>query len=66
LFWAACRYAEGAIPENHAHDQLGAAAEQAGLSSAEVTATIRSAYRRTQPFLNVPSSGASSRSGLAL
>lgn len=65
LFWAACRYAEGAIPEDHAHEQLGAAAEQAGLSSGEVAATIRSAYRRTQPFLTAPSS-VSSRSGLAL
>nr|WP_255443633.1 bifunctional DNA primase/polymerase [Tessaracoccus sp. MC1679] len=65
LFWAACRYAESAIPEDHAHDQLGAAAEQAGLAPGEVAATIRSAYRRTQPFLTVPSS-MSSRSGLAL
>lgn len=65
LFWAACRYAEGAIPEDHAHDQLGAAAEQTGLSPAEAAATIRSAYRRTQPFLNA-SSSVSSRSGMAL
>lgn len=67
LFWAACRYAEGAIPEDHAHAQLGAAAEQAGLSPAEVVATIRSAYRRSQPFLNTASSSkVSSRSGLTL
>ncbi|MFV0257468.1 MAG: bifunctional DNA primase/polymerase [Acidimicrobiales bacterium] len=65
LFWAACRYAEGAIPEDHAHDLLGAAAEQAGLSPREVAATIRSAYRRTQPFLNT-SSSVSSRSGPVL
>ena len=49
LFWAACRYAEQHLPEDQAHQLLGAAAQQAGLGQREVTATIRSAYRTAGP-----------------
>ncbi|MFV0307081.1 MAG: bifunctional DNA primase/polymerase [Desertimonas sp.] len=49
LFWAACRYAESAVPEGHAYELLGAAAERAGLADAEIAATIRSAYRSAPP-----------------
>ena len=45
LFWAACRYAEQHLPEERAHQLLGAAARHAGLPEREVVATIRSAYR---------------------
>lgn len=49
LFWAACRYAEQHLPEDHAHQLLGTAAQQAGLGQREVAATIRSAYRTAGP-----------------
>jgi hypothetical protein len=49
LFWAACRYAEQHLPEDDAHQLLGAAARHAGLPEREVTATIRSAYRTAGP-----------------
>ena len=45
LFWAACRFAEQHLPEDQAHQLLGAAAQQVGLPEAETVATIRSAYR---------------------
>lgn len=49
LFWAACRYAEQHLPEDQAHQLLGAAAQQAGLLETETAATIRSAYRTAGP-----------------
>ena len=49
LFWAACRLAEAGTPPDAALDALGPAAEQAGLGSREIVATIRSAYRTTRP-----------------
>lgn len=49
LFWSACRYAEAAIDQADAHQQLGAAAKQVGLAPAEIAATIRSAYRTATP-----------------
>ncbi|WP_062389907.1 bifunctional DNA primase/polymerase [Demequina iriomotensis] len=45
LFWAACRFAEHGITFNEAQDRLGPAAERAGLPTAEIAATVRSAYR---------------------
>lgn len=45
LFWAACRFAEHGVAFTAARDYLGAAAARAGLPSAEVAATVRSAYR---------------------
>lgn len=49
LFWAACRLAENGTPPADALDALGAAAHSAGLSDREITTTVRSAYRATQP-----------------
>ncbi|MCT1549009.1 bifunctional DNA primase/polymerase [Brevibacterium casei] len=49
LFWAACRLAENNTPPAYAYAALGPAAEHAGLTMREVSATIRSAYRITQP-----------------
>lgn len=49
LFWAACRLAENDTPPADTLDALGPAAAQAGLSEREITATVRSAYRATQP-----------------
>lgn len=49
LFWAACRLAEAGTTPADALDTLGPAAEQAGLGSVEIAATIRSAYRVTHP-----------------
>ena len=49
LFWAACRLAENGTPSTDALDALGPAAAQAGLSEREITTTVRSAYRATQP-----------------
>lgn len=55
LFWAACRYAEHHLPEDQAHQLLGAAARHAGLPEREVVATIRSAYRTAgQPAASRP------------
>lgn len=45
LFWASCRLAERDLPEPYAHGALGQAAQRAGLTAAEATVTIRSAYR---------------------
>lgn len=49
LFWAACRLVEHGTPPADAHAALAPAAEHAGLGTREVSATIRSAYRTTQP-----------------
>lgn len=49
LFWAACRLAENNTPPADAYAALGPAAEHAGLTRREVSATIRSAYRTTHP-----------------
>lgn len=49
LFWAACRLAENGTSPGDALDALGAAAQSAGLSDREITTTVRSAYRATQP-----------------
>ena len=49
LFWAACRLAENGTPPGDALGALGPAAVQAGLSEREITTTVRSAYRATQP-----------------
>ena len=49
LFWAACRLAENGTPPAKALDALGPAAHSAGLSDREITTTVRSAYRATQP-----------------
>lgn len=45
LYWAACRLAENGVPDQHARDVLGPAAEHAGLRQPEILTTIRSAYR---------------------
>jgi hypothetical protein len=50
LFWAACRLVEGGLAIGEAIDVLLPAAELSGLVEAEITATIRSAYRHTQPL----------------
>jgi|TARA_B100000519_G_C14231468_1_gene432595 hypothetical protein len=49
LFWAACRLAENGVPPADALNALGAAAQSAGLGDREITTTVRSAYRATQP-----------------
>lgn len=49
LFWAACRLAENGVSPADALDALGAAAHSAGLGDREITTTVRSAYRATQP-----------------
>ena len=49
LFWAACRLAENGVSPAEALDALGAAAQSAGLGDREITTTVRSAYRATQP-----------------
>ncbi len=49
LFWAACRLAENGVSPANALDALGAAAHSAGLGDREITTTVRSAYRATQP-----------------
>ncbi|MDZ5078850.1 bifunctional DNA primase/polymerase [Nesterenkonia sp. HG001] len=49
LFWAACRLAENGVPAPDALDVLAAAASEAGLGEREITTTVRSAYRTTQP-----------------
>ncbi|WP_206037961.1 bifunctional DNA primase/polymerase [Rhodococcus sp. HNM0569] len=49
LFWAACRLAENNTPPTDAYAALAPAAEHAGLTMREVSATIRSAYRTAQP-----------------
>ncbi|MFX4288281.1 bifunctional DNA primase/polymerase [Zafaria sp. Z1313] len=49
LFWAACRLAEAGTRPAETFAALGPAAEHIGLSTREVSATIRSAYRTTNP-----------------
>ncbi|WP_150461335.1 bifunctional DNA primase/polymerase [Nesterenkonia ebinurensis] len=49
LFWAACRLAENGTPPADTYTALAPAAEHAGLTQREVSTTIRSAYRTTQP-----------------
>ncbi|GAA1615784.1 MULTISPECIES: bifunctional DNA primase/polymerase [Mycobacteriales] len=49
LFWAACRLAENGVPAPEALDVLAAAASEVGLGEREITTTVRSAYRTTQP-----------------
>ncbi|MFX4273324.1 bifunctional DNA primase/polymerase [Pseudarthrobacter sp. J1738] len=49
LFWAACRLAEAGTGPAETFAALGPAAEHIGLSTREVSATIRSAYRTTNP-----------------
>ena len=49
LFWAACRLAENGTPPGDTYATLAPAAEHAGLTQREVSATIRSAYRTTGP-----------------
>lgn len=48
LFWAACRLAENGTPSDDTYATLAPAAEHAGLTLREVSATIRSAYRTTR------------------
>ena len=55
LFWAACRLAENGVSPSDALDALGAAAQSAGLGDREITTTVRSAYRATQPAPEAPS-----------
>ena len=57
LFWAACRLAENGTSPADALDALGAAAHSVGLSDREITTTVRSAYRATQPAPEAPSHG---------
>ena len=57
LFWAACRLAENGISPADALDALGAAAQSAGLGDREITTTVRSAYRATQPVSGATSAG---------
>lgn len=54
LFWAACRLAENGIPPADTYAALAPAAEHAGLTVREVSATIRSAYRTTGPAPRTP------------
>lgn len=48
LFWAACKMTEQQVPTVEALEALSPAAERAGLSHRETTATVRSAYRAVQ------------------
>lgn len=57
LFWAACRLAENGTSPADALDALGPAARSAGLSDREITTTVRSAYRATQPTPEAHSHG---------
>ncbi|HAN23546.1 MAG TPA: DNA primase, partial [Microbacterium ginsengisoli] len=54
LFWAACRLAENGTPPADTYAALAPAAEHAGLTVREVSATIRSAYRTTGPASRTP------------
>ena len=63
LFWAACRLAENGTSPGDALDALGAAAQSAGLSDREITTTVCSAYRTTQPGPEAQSHGGT-RAGL--
>ena len=57
LFWAACRLAESGTSPADALDALGPAAQSAGLSDREITTTVRSAYRATQPVSEAQAHG---------
>ena len=63
LFWAACRLAENGVSPAEALDALGAAAQSAGLGDREITTTVRSAYRATQPASGVTPGGRSQSAG---
>jgi hypothetical protein len=64
LFFAACRLVEAGRPFDHTLSALAPAAQRAGLLDREITATVRSAYRRARAVSAPPTSAASSRSGL--
>lgn len=63
LFWAACRLAENGVSPSDALDALGAAAQSAGLGDREITTTVRSAYRATQPAQEATSGGQTRSAG---
>lgn len=63
LFWAACRLAENGVSPADTLDALGAAAQSAGLGDHEITATVRSAYRATQPAPEATSDGQARSAG---
>ncbi|WP_144930911.1 bifunctional DNA primase/polymerase [Kocuria marina] len=63
LFWAACRLAENGVSAADALDALGAAAQSASLGDREITTTVRSAYRATQPVSEVTPGGRSQSAG---
>ncbi|WP_313450283.1 bifunctional DNA primase/polymerase [Brevibacterium casei] len=63
LFWAACRLAENGISPADALDALGAAAQSAGLGDREITTTVRSAYRATQPAPDATPGGRAQSAG---
>ena len=63
LFWAACRLAENGVSATDALDALGAAAQSAGLGDREITMTVRSAYRATQPASEATSDSRSQSAG---
>ena len=54
LFWAACRLAENNTAVDDTLAVLGPAAAHAGLGAREITTTIRSAYRTTDPAPREP------------
>ena len=54
LFWAACRLAENNTAVGDTLAVLGPAAAHAGLGAREITTTIRSAYRTTDPAPREP------------
>ena len=54
LFWAACRLAENNTAVSDTLAVLGPAAAHAGLGTREITTTIRSAYRTTDPAPREP------------
>lgn len=56
LFWAACRLSENGVSAPDALDALSAAGSEAGLGEREITVTVRSAYRTTQPRPRLSSS----------
>ena len=63
LFWAACRLAENGVSPSDALDAWGAAAQSAGLGDREITTTVRSAYRATQPAHEATSGGQTRSAG---
>ncbi|MGZ1489473.1 bifunctional DNA primase/polymerase [Brevibacterium sediminis] len=60
LFWAACRLAEGNVPETEALDAF-ASVEQPDFGEREITRTIQSAYRTIGTGPNTPTETASRR-----